>query len=268
MRAHERDVDDRRRRCLYRAAMGIGLVATWVALAGVPLGSARAEPDYPNRPVRVFIPYGPGGVADVTMRLLAQKLDRGDQAAVRDREPPGRRRTAGRQGRARFSGGRIHARGRGKRPGDRRVAVQEPPLQSAHRLHACIDHGTVRDAPCRQRGLALPHPAGRGRRRAQESGQAQFRRHQSRQHAEPVGPSVQADERRRRHHHSLQDDARISSPRSCAATSTSASTTYAGFQSATQRQQDQDRRDLGRGARSAACATCRPRRRAASRTTS
>jgi tripartite-type tricarboxylate transporter receptor subunit TctC len=74
MRAHERDVDGRRRRGLYRAATGIGLAAIWVALAAVPLGSARAEPDYPNRPVRVFIPYGPGGVADVTMRLLAQKL--------------------------------------------------------------------------------------------------------------------------------------------------------------------------------------------------
>ena len=73
MRAHERDVDDRRRRGLSRIATAIGLAALCVALVGTPR-SARAEPGYPNRPVRIFIPFGPGGVADVTMRLLAQKL--------------------------------------------------------------------------------------------------------------------------------------------------------------------------------------------------
>ena len=36
--------------------------------------TALAEPGYPNRPVRIMVPYGPGGVADVTMRMLAQKL--------------------------------------------------------------------------------------------------------------------------------------------------------------------------------------------------
>ncbi len=30
--------------------------------------------DYPTKPVRVFVPYGPGGVGDLTMRLLADKL--------------------------------------------------------------------------------------------------------------------------------------------------------------------------------------------------
>ena len=29
---------------------------------------------YPQKPVRVFVPYGPGGVGDLTMRLLADKL--------------------------------------------------------------------------------------------------------------------------------------------------------------------------------------------------
>jgi tripartite-type tricarboxylate transporter receptor subunit TctC len=54
--------------------MAIGLAAIGAALAAAMPLPARGETDYPNRPVRVFIPYGPGGVADVTMRLLAQKL--------------------------------------------------------------------------------------------------------------------------------------------------------------------------------------------------
>lgn len=42
------------------------------ALAAPP--RARAESDYPSRPVTLIVPYGPGGVADVGMRILADKL--------------------------------------------------------------------------------------------------------------------------------------------------------------------------------------------------
>ena len=34
---------------------------------------ARAE-NYPNRPVRLILPFGPGGVADVTARIVTEKL--------------------------------------------------------------------------------------------------------------------------------------------------------------------------------------------------
>ncbi len=71
MRAHAQNFDDRRRRGLYVAAMAAGAAAM---LAMTPLRPAWADPTYPNHPVRIFIPFGPGGVADVTMRLLAQKL--------------------------------------------------------------------------------------------------------------------------------------------------------------------------------------------------
>jgi len=54
------------------------LLAFAVALAGTAAfasiaGSAQAA-DYPSRAVRVFVPYGAGGVGDLTMRLLARKL--------------------------------------------------------------------------------------------------------------------------------------------------------------------------------------------------
>src|SRR5262245_37991676 len=37
-------------------------------------GAAQAQANYPDKPVRIVLPYGPGGVADVTTRLVAQKL--------------------------------------------------------------------------------------------------------------------------------------------------------------------------------------------------
>jgi tripartite-type tricarboxylate transporter receptor subunit TctC len=53
-----------------RAACIVGLAT---AFAWMP-APAAAEPGYPSRPVRIIVPYGPGGVADTTMRIIADKL--------------------------------------------------------------------------------------------------------------------------------------------------------------------------------------------------
>src|SRR5262245_11474713 len=40
----------------------------------VGLSTANAQSDYPNRPVRIIVPFAPGGVVDVMARLLSQRL--------------------------------------------------------------------------------------------------------------------------------------------------------------------------------------------------
>ncbi len=42
------------------------------AALGLP-GTSRAQ-DYPNKPVRIMVGFAPGGVADITVRIVAQKL--------------------------------------------------------------------------------------------------------------------------------------------------------------------------------------------------
>src|SRR4029079_1863572 len=53
------------------------ITATFVAalgLSAMAAAPANAQSDYPNRPIQLVVPYGPGGVADVGMRLMAEKL--------------------------------------------------------------------------------------------------------------------------------------------------------------------------------------------------
>ncbi len=58
-----------------RAVVG-GLVAASLGAAslGLAMAPACAQGKYPDRPVRLILPFGAGGVADITTRLVADKL--------------------------------------------------------------------------------------------------------------------------------------------------------------------------------------------------
>jgi len=62
------------------------LVALAIGLASIP---AHAQAPYPSRPIRIVIPFGPGGFADITVRLLAQKLTERTGAQVVIENRPG-----------------------------------------------------------------------------------------------------------------------------------------------------------------------------------
>jgi tripartite-type tricarboxylate transporter receptor subunit TctC len=67
-----------------RIVCGLSIALMFVA------AHARAD-TYPSRPVRIVVPYGPGGIADVTMRMVAQNLSRhlGQQFFIENRPGAG-----------------------------------------------------------------------------------------------------------------------------------------------------------------------------------
>ena len=72
-----------------RTFSALALVAC-AAGAALPISVARAD-TYPSKPVRIIVPYGPGGIADVTMRMVADNLGKkfGQQFFIENRPGAG-----------------------------------------------------------------------------------------------------------------------------------------------------------------------------------
>ena len=46
----------------------------WTAVAGVLSASVSFAQNYPTKPIRVIVPFGPGGPTDFLVRTVGQKL--------------------------------------------------------------------------------------------------------------------------------------------------------------------------------------------------
>jgi tripartite-type tricarboxylate transporter receptor subunit TctC len=65
-------------------------VAAALMLTATAFAAAQAQ-TFPNRPIRIVIGFGPGGFADITMRLLGQKMTEitGQQVVIENRPSAG-----------------------------------------------------------------------------------------------------------------------------------------------------------------------------------
>ena len=67
----------------------ISSIVLLLALLAAPVGAARAQTDYPTRPVKLVVPFAAGGPTDVVARILADMLSArwGGQSVVIENRP-------------------------------------------------------------------------------------------------------------------------------------------------------------------------------------
>jgi len=78
-----------------RAGRARRRIATAVAIGACVLASAVAAQDFPTRPIRVIVPFSPGGAVDGPMRVVAQELGKRLGQAVTVENKPGAGATIG-----------------------------------------------------------------------------------------------------------------------------------------------------------------------------
>jgi tripartite-type tricarboxylate transporter receptor subunit TctC len=59
-----------------------------LAVAGLPFVASAQAPAFPSRPITLMVPFGPGGIADLTARAVAEHMTKSlGQAVVVDNKP-------------------------------------------------------------------------------------------------------------------------------------------------------------------------------------
>jgi tripartite-type tricarboxylate transporter receptor subunit TctC len=191
MRLHDLSIKSGGQRSLRVALVLFAAAAVGVFAA---LDCARSEANFPAKPIQIFIPYGAGGVADLTMRLLAQKLTERtrQQVVIENRPGAGGLLAAKEVLRSPADGYTLGVIGNGQAIGmslfktrPYNVLTDFSFVSMTARfemLLATKANSSLKNLQCRHRG-------------AQGSGQAQFRRHQSRKHAKSIGASLKTGNR-------------------------------------------------------------------------
>jgi len=136
-----------------------------LAAAALVPGFARAQA-YPDKQIRMVIPFAPGGTTDLLARAVGQHMqETWGQVVVADKPRRCQRRGGGRdcrQGGAR----RIHALDRGDGPRHQSADLQEAAVRRRQRLHA---GQPARDLPAARAGPSVG--AGKNLGRADRSGE-------------------------------------------------------------------------------------------------
>src|SRR6516165_6390038 len=151
---------------------------------------AQAQSDYPIRPVSLIVPYASGGVADVAMRLLGDKLSNrlGQQFVIENR--PG-------------AGGIVAAQTAAGAPADGYTLLMTGNNNAiAAALFTSLPYNVLTDFTSVSNRFVLRSAAGDAGRLAaafsarcggsgaRQPGQIEHRHHQSRQYAESCGRAV------------------------------------------------------------------------------
>ena len=59
---------------MHTTLLSFFMLALGAGLAGAQPVPARSEPSYPSKPIRLIVPYAPGGSSDIIARLFGQRL--------------------------------------------------------------------------------------------------------------------------------------------------------------------------------------------------
>jgi tripartite-type tricarboxylate transporter receptor subunit TctC len=70
-----------------KTALGFAVTIAMVLSAGAP--RARAESDYPNRPIHIVVPYPAGGIVDIVARAVTEQVGRDLKQAIVVEDRPG-----------------------------------------------------------------------------------------------------------------------------------------------------------------------------------